>query len=86
MLISAEISFYPLTDDFKQNVLDVIQQLQSYPDISVQPNRMSTQVFGEFEAVTQALNGTMQWSFERYGHAVFVSKIMRGDRSPKPTS
>ncbi|WLQ11476.1 hypothetical protein O5O45_17200 [Hahella aquimaris] len=83
MNISAELSFYPFTDDFKPPVRDVIKHLEQQPGVDVRPNRMSTQVFGSFEDVTAAINATMRWSFERYDSCVFVTKIMNSDRSPK---
>ena len=46
MQVSAELSFYPLQDDFAERVRKVIARLQSFPDIEVLPNRISTQVFG----------------------------------------
>ena len=83
MRISIELSFYPLAEEFKPPIKEVINKLQSYPAVEVHANRMSTQLFGEFKAVTTALNTTMQWSFEQFGQAVFVAKIMNADRSPK---
>ncbi len=82
MLISVELSFYPFADDFKAPVREVIAKLSTYPGLDVQANRMSTQIFGEFEDVTRALNDTMVWSFEEFGHCVFVAKYMQGDRRP----
>ncbi|OZG72444.1 hypothetical protein BTA51_15060 [Hahella sp. CCB-MM4] len=83
MELSVELSFYPFDADFKPPVKDVIAKLTSFADIEVQPNRMSTQVFGEYQKVMNALNQTMAWSFEKYGHCVFVAKYMQGDRRPK---
>ena len=82
MILSVELSFYPFADDYKLPVKQVIAKLATYTDIEVQANRMSTQIFGDFEAVTQALNDTMVWSFEEFGHCVFVAKYMQGDRRP----
>ncbi|WP_020408293.1 hypothetical protein [Hahella ganghwensis] len=83
MELSVELSFYPFNADFKPPVKDVIAKLNSFTDIEVHSNRMSTQVFGEFDKVMTALNQTMAWSFEKYGHCVFVAKYMQGDRRPK---
>ena len=83
MYISVEISFYPLADEFKPAVNDVIAKLNSFPGLEIISNRMSTQVFGEFAAVTSALNESMKWAFDRYDHAIFVTKSMNADRRPK---
>jgi uncharacterized protein YqgV (UPF0045/DUF77 family) len=83
MYISVELSFYPLREDFKPPVNDVIAKLQSFTNIEIHANRMSTQLFGEFKDVTEALNKTVEWSFSHYGFAVFVAKFMNGDRRPR---
>lgn len=85
MRISVELSFYPLREDFKPPVTDVIEKLKTFQGLEIYPNRMSTQIFGDFKPVTSALNQTMEWAFEQFGHTVFVAKIMHGDRSPKTT-
>jgi len=83
MQISVELSFYPLQEEYKPPIKQVIDKLKSCSAIEIHANRMSTQIFGEFDAVTTALNTTMQWSFAEFGHAVFVAKIMNSDRRPK---
>lgn len=83
MYISVEISFYPLADNFKPAVNEVIAKLNSFPDIGIISNRMSTQIFGEFDPVTAALNETMAWTFAQFEQAIFVTKIMNADRRPK---
>jgi hypothetical protein len=39
-------------------------------------------VFGEYDAVMQALQHCIRWSFERYGKVVFVVKFIHGDLRP----
>ncbi|MDC0662932.1 thiamine-binding protein [Marinobacter sp. SS21] len=82
MYLSVQLSYYPFNGDFKPPIKEVIARLQS-SGLEVYPNRMSTQVFGEFDAVMQALSDTMKWSFERFGKAVFVANFLEGDRRPK---
>ena len=83
MQLSVELSFYPLQDDYKAPIKQVIAKLKSLPSIEVHANRMSTQIFGDFDDVTKALNETMKWSFNQFGQAVFVAKMMNSDRRPK---
>lgn len=59
MYLSVQLSFYPLTDDFKPPVREVVKRLQA-TGLEVYPNRMSTQVFGEFDAVMAALSDVMK--------------------------
>lgn len=82
MYLSVQLSYYPLKDDFKPPIKDIITRLQA-SGLEVYPNRMSTQVFGEFDAVMQTLSDTMKWSFETYGKAVFVANFLEGDRRPR---
>ncbi|PFG07860.1 MULTISPECIES: YkoF family thiamine/hydroxymethylpyrimidine-binding protein [unclassified Marinobacter] len=74
MYLSAQISYYPLTDDYKAPVKDIVKRLE-LSGLEVHANRMSTQIFGEFEDVMSAFSEIMKWSFETYGKAVFVLSI-----------
>ncbi|SFL87691.1 YkoF family thiamine/hydroxymethylpyrimidine-binding protein [Marinobacter zhejiangensis] len=82
MYLSVQLSYYPLTDDYKPPIKEVIAHLQA-SGLEVYPNRMSTQVFGEFDEVMRVLSDTLKWSFERYGKAVFVANFLEGDRRPR---
>ena len=83
MQLSVELSFYPLKDDYKESILSFIEQLKLEPNIEVVSNRMSTQIFGEYDEVMAVLSRLMRSSFERYGTAVFVAKFINSDRRPK---
>ncbi|MGM0769567.1 MAG: YkoF family thiamine/hydroxymethylpyrimidine-binding protein [Pseudomonadota bacterium] len=82
MYLSVQLSCYPLKDDYKQPILDLIDRLQQ-TGLDVYPGRMSTEIFGEYDDVMSVLSDTMKWSFETYGKSVFVAKIMAGDRRPR---
>ncbi|MGM0952565.1 MAG: YkoF family thiamine/hydroxymethylpyrimidine-binding protein [Pseudomonadota bacterium] len=82
MFLSVQLSCYPLKDDYKQPIRELIARLEK-TGLEVYPGRMSTEIFGEYDDVMKALSDTMKWSFETYGKAVFVAKIMEGDRRPK---
>lgn len=82
MYLSVQISHYPLNDDYKPCIREVIQRL-SKSGLEVHSNRMSTQVFGEFDQVMKVLSDTMKWSFETHGKAVFTANFLEGDRRPK---
>ncbi|WP_111497860.1 YkoF family thiamine/hydroxymethylpyrimidine-binding protein [Marinobacter bohaiensis] len=81
MYLSVQISHYPLQDDYKPCIKQVIERLKS-SELEVHPNRMSTQVFGEFDDVMRVLSETMKWSFETHGKAVFTANFLEGDRRP----
>lgn len=82
MFISAQLSCYPLADDFKPPIKAIIKRLEE-SGLEVYPNRMSTQMFGEFDEVMKALSETMRWSFEQYGKVVFTVNFLEGDRRPR---
>jgi len=82
MFLSVQLSCYPLKDDYKQPIWDLIERLKK-TNLEVVSGRMSTEIFGEYDEVMSVLSDTMKWSFETYGKSVFVAKIMAGDRRPK---
>ncbi|MBE0402364.1 MULTISPECIES: thiamine-binding protein [Halomonas] len=82
MYLSVQLSYYPLGNDVKPLVKDVVKRLEA-TGLEVYPNRMSTQIFGEFDAVMAALSEVMKWSFETYGKAVFTANFLEGDRRPR---
>ncbi|MGP9644719.1 thiamine-binding protein [Halomonas sp. AOP30-A1-24] len=82
MYLSVQLSYYPLGNDVKPLVKDVVKRLEA-TGLEVYPNRMSTQIFGEFDTVMAALNDVMKWSFETYGKAVFTANFLEGDRRPR---
>lgn len=79
MICSVELSYYPLSDDFKPKVKAFIKDLQSYSEIKVEPGSISTRVFGEYRAVMGILTETMERAFENPA-SIFVIKILNLDR------
>ena len=82
MYLSVQLSCYPLADDYKPPIRALIERLEQ-SGLEVHAGRMSTEMFGEYDEVMKVLSDTMKWSFEKYGKAVFVAKIMEGDRRPR---
>jgi uncharacterized protein YqgV (UPF0045/DUF77 family) len=76
MDIGVEISLYPLTRDFIPPIEDFIQRLNADRRFKVVTNSMSTQVFGRYEEVLEALSREMRPTFERDGKAIFVMKVL----------
>ena len=75
MKISVEISYYPLNQEFIPPIKDFIDRVKKYPELVVKTNTMSTQVFGEYAAVMNALTVEIGKSFE-LPSSVFVMKII----------
>ncbi|MDB6091289.1 MAG: hypothetical protein JWN85_4073 [Gammaproteobacteria bacterium] len=79
MDIGVEISLYPLAADFTATIHDFIDRLNADDRLRVVSNSMSTQVFGPYDAVLDALRRELRTSFEHLetgaGKAVFVMKV-----------
>ncbi|RMF23760.1 MAG: hypothetical protein D6765_12625 [Bacteroidetes bacterium] len=79
MQVSLEISMYPLDREFGTPILQFIERLKAHPGLEVQTNAMSTQVFGPYDLLMQALQTEMKTSFEQGLPTVFVLKLFNGD-------
>lgn len=79
MKISVEISMYPLDENFGTYILSFIKQLNTYPSLSIKTNSMSTQIFGEYEAVMDAIKNEMQPIFAEKYKTVMVMKFINAD-------
>lgn len=82
MNVSVEISLYPLDQNYIPPIQDFIDRLNSYPELKVIGNTMSTQVYGEYARVLEILNAEMQKTHTNTPKAAFVMKVLNGDLSP----
>jgi len=78
MKVSVDISYYPLKEEFKPAILDFIKRINTYTELTAQTNGMSTQVFGEYKYVMNALTCEIEKSFA-LPHSVFVMKVINAD-------
>ena len=76
MQVAVDISLYPIADDFIPPIDDVIERLNSHESLKVSTNAMSTQVFGEYDEVMDALKIEIGATFETSPRAVFAIKIL----------
>lgn len=79
MKLTAEISCYPLQDNYLDPILWFIDRLDSYQNIERKTNAMATQVCGEYSDVMTMLATEMQAAHEKWGKAVFVCKFIGGE-------
>lgn len=82
MNVSLEISMYPLADEYIFAIQAFIDSLGSRTDLEVVTNTMSTQVFGEFDAVMDALRAGLAEAWQEPGKSVFAMKIINSDLRP----
>jgi uncharacterized protein YqgV (UPF0045/DUF77 family) len=78
MKITAEISMYPLREDFVPPIDAVIEKLNSFEGMQVRTFTTATTLFGDYDLVMDALKETLAWSYEQFGMAVFVTKLIPG--------
>jgi uncharacterized protein YqgV (UPF0045/DUF77 family) len=80
MDIGVEISLYPLEADFVPAVHEFLDRLNADARVRVVTNSMSTQLFGTYEDVMEALRRELRTTFEmvanRSDKAVFVLKVL----------
>ena len=84
MVCSVEISMYPLKENFKPSIIAFIKNLRKYPFIRLTTNGMSTQVFGEYKRVMNAINTEMENTFLNENSVVFNLKVINSDLEEKP--
>lgn len=58
MIVTVEISYYPLADNFSKPIDLFISKISS-PDITVEPGKMSTVLTGDYQKVMAALQQAM---------------------------
>lgn len=79
MRITAEISLYPLRDDYISSVQSFVHVLRDQPGIEVRVNQMSTQLTGELRDVSRAVERTLERSFQSGGPQALVAKFLNAD-------
>ncbi len=79
MRITADISLYPLTETFVNDIKAFIHQLREQPGLEIVTNQLSTQVRGDYDAVTGAIQRCMRETMQADGTKVFVVKYLNAD-------
>ena len=78
MRTAIEISLYPLDADYIPPIKAFIERLNTYPEINVVTNSMSTQISGEHHRVFEILAKETATTFGEAGRKVFVMKVLGG--------
>ena len=79
MKITADLSLYPLRDGPVPGIIDFINDLRAREGVEIVSNQLSTQLRGEFEAVTGAINQCMRRVMEASNTVVLVVKYLNVD-------
>jgi uncharacterized protein YqgV (UPF0045/DUF77 family) len=78
MNVTAEISMYPMREDFIPPIDAVIEKLNSFDQLNVQTVATATILIGDYDLVMNAIKETLRWSHAAYGTSVFAVKIIPG--------
>lgn len=79
MMLTAELSLYPLRDDAIPVIKEFIHDLRRCEGIEIVTNQLSTQLRGEFDAVTNAMNRGMRKVMAEEGTVIVVAKYLNVD-------
>lgn len=79
MKVTVELSKYPLNENYEPPILDFINRLNQHGNILVKTNATSTHVVGDYDEVMPILQGEIKLSFEKYGKAIFIMKVLHGE-------
>jgi uncharacterized protein YqgV (UPF0045/DUF77 family) len=82
MQSAVEISMYPLTGDYRPLIQAFIDRLNSYPELIVYTNALSTQIWGDLDHVMTVLSKEMGRSTTQAPQLVYVMKVLPGLAPP----
>lgn len=76
MKIVADMSLYPLKNGPVPTIIAFINELRDQEGIEIVTNQLGTQIRGEFEAVTHAINYCMYKAMQAPNTVVLVVKYL----------
>lgn len=78
MLLTAEITLYPLQDEYLPVIKTFLARLGEEEGIRLETFPTCTVISGEFDAVYGTVGKLMRWCQETLGKSVFVVKFLPG--------
>jgi uncharacterized protein YqgV (UPF0045/DUF77 family) len=82
MRAAVEISMYPLAGDYRPLIRAFIDRLNTYPELQVLTNALSTQIWGPLDRLMAILADEMSRSAATGPQPVFVMKVLPGLAPP----
>jgi uncharacterized protein YqgV (UPF0045/DUF77 family) len=82
MRTAVEISMYPLAGDYRPLIQAFIDRLNTYPELAVVTNALSTQIWGPLDRVMAILADEMRRVAAVGPQPIFVMKVLPGLDSP----
>ena len=82
MRAAVDISMYPLTGDYRPPIQAFIDRLNTYPEMTVRTNSLSTQVWGPLDRVLAMVAAEIERSAANGPQLIFVMKVLPGLAPP----
>lgn len=79
MKLTAEMSLYPLREDYIPAIEAFIAAANDHGGMKIVTNAMSTQICGEYDQVFTLLREELRRSYQQYGKQVLVCKLFPGE-------
>ena len=84
MKLTAELSLYPLHQNYIEVIKAFIAAAQQHNDLTLVTNAMSTQICGDYDTVMALISRELRASYDRYGKQVLVCKLIPGELAIQP--
>ena len=82
MRSAIEISMYPLSGEYLPLIQAFIDRLNTYPDLIVRTNSLSTQIWGDLAHTMDVVSREIERSAGAAPQLVFVMKVLPGLMPP----
>lgn len=79
MIVTVEISLYPLQEDYKNAIITFLNKMRGHKDIVCRTTEMSTLIKGEWSEVMSILEKELGVVFNAVGNSSTVLKIIPKD-------
>jgi uncharacterized protein YqgV (UPF0045/DUF77 family) len=79
MKLTAELSLYPLQDEYIPIIQAFIDAMRQHQDLIIVGNAMSTQICGDFDRVIALVGAELKRSYLQHGSQVLVCKFIPGE-------
>ncbi|MCB1702939.1 MAG: thiamine-binding protein [Pseudomonadales bacterium] len=76
MKLTAELSLYPVQDDYIPVIQSFIDSVREHDDLQVVTNAMSTQICGDYDRVFAVVSAALASSTRQFGKQVLVVKFI----------
>ncbi|MGB1248716.1 MAG: hypothetical protein ACPG4Z_07505 [Chitinophagales bacterium] len=83
MKTTLEISMYPLSDQYIDIVVNFVDTIKkNHPEIRIETNGLSTQVFADYDTIMQIFQNEIKEYLSAH-KSVFVFKLASGEHTPE---